>query len=189
MRKEIFGFLVLLLLIGGTYLLARGGKEPKERYNANTTGVIQVTGLVEKPYNMTYSDLRKLPSKNVSAPLYCVDNPRTPRKNGTWRGIPLRILLKKAGVKDNAYKIALYADDGYTTDLLVGWITDDTIVAYEFNGKPIKPRLVVPGMWGYKWIKGIEIIRLVDYDFKGTWERVGYPDYAYTDTEGPEGAK
>ncbi|WP_157723229.1 hypothetical protein [Thermococcus barossii] len=54
MKKEIFAVLVLLLLIGGTYLLAgkeRGG--PVDDYTVQTGGVIQVTGLIERSYNIT----------------------------------------------------------------------------------------------------------------------------------------
>jgi len=52
MRKEIFGVLVLPLLIGGIYLLTgKGGGEPKgEDYSSQVEGVIQVTGLVERPH-------------------------------------------------------------------------------------------------------------------------------------------
>lgn len=100
----------------------------------------------------------------------------------------MRILLERAGIKNSAYKIALYAKDGHTTDLLLQWVFNDDsiIVAYKFNGKPIAPRLVVPGMWGYKWIKYLTKIELISYDFKGTWESAGYPDDAYiTDGSSP----
>uniref|UniRef100_UPI00262072D1 hypothetical protein n=1 Tax=Thermococcus sp. TaxID=35749 RepID=UPI00262072D1 len=80
MRKSIFAFLVIITLIGGTYLLGRdnGGTAtvdaPKE------LGVIQITGLVERPYNITYGELRKLPSREVESPLYCVSQPDQVRK-------------------------------------------------------------------------------------------------------------
>ena len=201
MKKLAFALALLLILAAGTYWSGGGsgnsgnavgkGPNPLENEKPGSGTIIKVTGLVERPYNLTYDKLTALPSRNVTAVLYCVDAPRTPRKNGTWTGVPLKILLERAGVKNGAYKIALYANDGYTTDLFVQWVLDNNnvIVAYKFNGEPITPRLVVPGMWGYKWIKGLKEIRLVDYDFKGTWERVGYPDYAYTDTEGPKGAR
>ncbi len=79
-----------------------------------------------------------------------------------------------------AFKVALYASDGYTTDFYFDTVMreEDIIVAYEFNGKPITPRVVAPNRWGYKWIKGLTRIELVSYDFKGTWESSGYPDDA-----------
>ncbi|MDN5320241.1 MAG: hypothetical protein PWP49_661 [Thermococcaceae archaeon] len=36
-----------------------------------------------------------------------------------------------------------------------------------------------PGMWGYKWIKYLIKIEVVDYNFLGTYESEGYPDDAY----------
>ena len=57
---------------------------------------------------------------------------------------------------------------------------EDVILAYEKDGKPLreKLRLVVPGNWGYKWIKWLTQIELVDYDFKGVYESRGFPDNA-----------
>ncbi|ASJ09407.1 hypothetical protein A3L11_09260 [Thermococcus siculi] len=85
--------------------------------------------------------------------------------------------------------MALYAIDGYTTDLYLATVMkdEDIIVAYEFNGEPITPRLVVPGRWGYKWIKYITAIEPVGYDFKGTWESAGYPDDAIIPDESTPG--
>lgn len=180
MRKSIFAFFVIIILIGGTYLLGRdnGGTAtvdvPKE------LGVIQITGLVERPYNITYEELRKLPSREVESPLYCVSQPNQVRKNGTWKGVPLKAILELARPRGEAYKVALYASDGFTTDFYLDAVMadEDIIIAYEFNGEPITPRIVAPGRWGYKWIKYLTRIELVSYDFKGTWESAGYPDDA-----------
>ncbi|WP_461864389.1 molybdopterin-dependent oxidoreductase [Thermococcus sp.] len=187
MKKELFALFVLILLILGTYgLKGQGGNSSTQSpVSKQRADFIEITGFVERPYNITYEELEALPSKSVTAELYCVDSPNLPRKSGTWIGVPLRVLLERAGVKEGAYKIAFYAEDGYTTDLYVEDVMNNKsiIVAYELNGKPIKPRLVVPGRWGYKWIKGLTKIRLVNYNFKGTWESAGYPDEAYI--EGP----
>ncbi|MDI3475385.1 MAG: hypothetical protein PWQ79_1396 [Thermococcaceae archaeon] len=180
MRKLLFALLFLALLAGVTYL--RGGNSVPSPPTERET-VIEVTGLVENSYNMTLEELKALPSVNVSAPLYCVDNPKVPRKNGTWKGVPLKTLLEKAKPKSGAFKVAFHASDGYTTDLhlLTAMNDESIIIAYEFNGEPISPRLVVPGRWGYKWIKYLTKIELVSYNFLGTWESAGYPDDAYID--------
>ena len=54
------------------------------------------------------------------------------------------------------------------------------ISAYERDGALLfeKLRLAVPGLWGYKWIKMLVHIELLDYDFRGTYESQGYPDNA-----------
>ncbi|NJE10515.1 molybdopterin-dependent oxidoreductase [Thermococcus sp. MAR1] len=189
MRKEIFGFLVLLLLIAGTYLLAKGEEKQGSDYIPSTAGVIQVTGLVERPYNITYDELSKLPSKEVEAALYCVGEPGKVRKNGTWKGVPLKTVLELAKPTGGTYKVALYASDGFTTDFYLDTVMrdEDIIIAYELNGELITPRIVAPGRWGYKWIKYLTKIELVSYDFKGTWESAGYPDDAYITDQSPGG--
>ena len=180
MKKSIFAVLIIVLLVGGTYLLGQGNENTTGREFPSEAGVIQITGLVERPYNITYDELTALPSRNVTAVLYCVDNANRPRKNGTWTGVPLKLLIERVRPREDAFKVALYASDGYTTDLFTQWAMedDDIIVAYAFNGEPITPRLVVPGRWGYKWIKYLTKIELVNYNFMGTWESAGYPDDA-----------
>jgi len=188
MRKDAFAFLVIILLIGGTYLLAKDDGNRTTVEAPRELGVIQVTGLVEKPYNLTYDELSKLPYREVEAPLYCVGEPGKVRKNGTWKGVPLKTVLELAKPKGGAYKVALYASDGFTTDFYLDTVIrdGDILIAYEFNGEPITPRIVALGRWGYKWIKYPTKIELVSYDFKGTWESAGYPDDAYiTDGSSP----
>ncbi len=100
---------------------------------------------------------------------------------GNWIGVKLRFILEKAGVSPEAIKAAFYAEDGFTTDLnITTAMGEDVILAYEKDGEPLikKPRLVVPGKWGYKWIHSITHIELVNYDFKGNYESRGFPDNA-----------
>lgn len=190
--KLIFSLVLIALLTIGTYWGGSdGGKRSFDKNPVTveektpSASLIEITGLVERPYNVSIEELREMPSRKVRAVLYCVGAPNKPRKNGTWIGVPLKYLLQQAGVKENAVKVALYASDGYTTDLKLEDIINDEniIVAYEYNGESISPRLIVPGRWGYKWIKRIIKIELVDYDFKGTWESAGYPDDAYIENE------
>lgn len=183
--KLIFSIFLIALLALGTY--GTGGGSTGNTANSTTAKktlgepVIEITGLVERPYNITLSELRNMTPKVVYADLYCVSSPNLPRKGGKWVGVPLKTLLERAGIRENAVKVALYADDTYTTDLRIKDVlsNEDIIVAYEYNGKPIRPRLVVPGRWGYKWIKGLVRVEVVDHDFLGTWEKAGYPDDAY----------
>ena len=44
------------------------------------------------------------------------------------------------------------------------------------HGFPV--RLVVPGKYGYKWVKWINHIEVIDYDHKGFWESRGWDDDA-----------
>ncbi len=143
--------------------------------------VIEITGLVERPMNITLSQLKEMPQTAVFSELYCVAYPGKARKQGLWKGVKLSYILEQAGIRDGAIKVAFYAKGGFTTDLTLeeALTNDELIIAYEFNNKPIEPRLVAPDMWGYKWIKYSIKIEVVDYNFLGTYESEGYPDDAY----------
>jgi len=149
-------------------------------------GLLIVDGLVQHSLNLTLEDLIAMPRTTVNAALYCVDSSNFPLVEGNWTGVRLGSILEEAKVTPNATKVAFYAEDGFSTDLTVEAANHkDIIIAYERNGQklPEKLRLVVPGEWGYKWIRNLNHIELVEYDFKGFWEGRGYPDKAEIPTK------
>jgi DMSO/TMAO reductase YedYZ molybdopterin-dependent catalytic subunit len=143
-----------------------------------------VDGFVQRPLNLTLNELVAMPRSTVYAELYClpaVGSSGVLVDHGNWTGVRLELLLEKAGVSPQAVKVAFYAEDGFTTDLTVTTaMREDIVLAYEKDGKPLpeKLRLAVPNMWGYKWIKWLIHIEVVDYDFKGRYESRGFPDNA-----------
>jgi len=140
---------------------------------------LEISGLVEHPLNLTLSEIRSMPLTTVEATIYCVDFPGRIVETGSWTGVQLGLLLEKAGVSPSAMKIALYASDGYATDLSLEAATQpDVIIAYEKDNVPLGEtlRLVVPERWGYKWISQLTKIEIVDFDFRGRWESQGYSD-------------
>jgi len=149
--------------------------------------MLVIDGLVDRPLNLSVSNLLLMPSTSVNAPLYCVGG-GTGRsvENRTWEGVRLKLILEKAGIRPDSIKVAFYAPDGFSTDLTIQDVQrDDVIIAYKKDGEFLKDRngnpdfrLVVPGKWGYKWIRGLNHIELVDYDFKGFYEGRGYSDEA-----------
>jgi hypothetical protein len=149
---------------------------------ANSEWTLVVDGLVQSPLALTFDDLVAMPTTTVYADLYCVGLPTEPIAQGDWTGVRLGFMLEEAGVLPEAWKVAFYAaHDGFTTDLpLTTAMRDDIILAYERDGEPLaEKQLVVPCMWGYKWIREPTHIELVDYDFLGKYETIGYPDEAY----------
>lgn len=119
-------------------------------------------------------------STSLYSPLYCVSGFKV--TSGNWTGVKLKNVLEKAGVKEEATKVAFRAEDGFTTDLKAETALKDEniLIGYKKDNNPLPQdiRLIVPGRWGYKWIKYLEHIELVDYDFKGTYESKGYSDNA-----------
>ena len=140
---------------------------------------LQISGLVDHPMNLTLSEIAEMPATTVNATIYCVGSSTQIVDEGNWTGVKLGFLLEEAGFSSSAIKVAFYASDGYSTDLSLEAATQpNVIVAYEKDDIRISGtlRLVTPGRWGYKWISQLTRIEAVNYDFKGTWESVGYPD-------------
>lgn len=148
-----------------------------------------VEGLVQRPLNLSLGEIMAMPRSTVNAELYCLPSAHAQTgvlvDSGNWTGVRLGLILEKAGVSPEAVKVAFYADDGFTTDLTITKaMCKDIILAYEKDDEPLPEtlRLAAPGMWGYKWIKWLTRIEVVDYDFKGAYEGMGFPD----DAEIPE---
>ena len=141
---------------------------------------LTLTGFVENPLNLTWTEFIALPKTTVVAQLVCVDYPNNPMEEGNWTGVQLRTLLVEARLAQNAVKVGFLASDGYSTDLtLEAAMQENIILAYENNGLYINDlRLVVPDRWGYKWISQLIRIEVFDYDFLGFWESKGHSDIA-----------
>jgi sulfite dehydrogenase (cytochrome) subunit A len=106
-----------------------------------------------------------------------------------WKGVRLKDLLDKAGLKKEAVEIVLNgADKGVsdkTPDFVKSipvWkaIEDTTLVAYEMNGQPLPhwngfpARIVVPGWTGTYWMKHVTSIAAVSKPFEGFWMKSAY---------------
>jgi hypothetical protein len=143
---------------------------------------LKVEGQVNHPLTFTYANFTAQPNATVVARLQCVDGP-----SGTaaWTGIPLNSILAMAGVKAGAIDVVFYGGDGYTSSL--AWPTEnksDVLLAFAMNGEPLPPaqgfpvRVAAPNELGYKWVKWVYRIDVVDYDYKGYWESRGWSDNA-----------
>jgi DMSO/TMAO reductase YedYZ molybdopterin-dependent catalytic subunit len=139
---------------------------------------LEVAGLVDTPLVLTYEDIMSMSSVTQVTYLYCM-----PGYEGTgeWTGVPLKYVLEKAGYADATVSVIFHAADEYTSSIpLETALLDDTLLAYEMNGVVLPEehgyplRLVVPGKVGYKWVKWIVKIELVDYEYEGYWESMGY---------------
>ena len=175
-------FLLVTATIIGLLLVASFSWSLKPTAHAetnNTDWQLSVTGLVETPLNLTLADLEAMPQTTEYATMCCVDDPGVAISEGNWTGVQLWTLLETAGVSPNATKVAFFASDGFSTDLPIATAQQGNIIlAYALNGNPLPDVLclVVPGEWGYKWIDLVTNIQLVNYNYLGTEESLGYPD-------------
>ncbi|MFX1365416.1 MAG: molybdopterin-dependent oxidoreductase [Promethearchaeota archaeon] len=168
-----------LITPNDNFFVISKGETPQINENA---WILVIDGQVNNTLTFTYSNFTSQPSKKVLGTLQCVEGP-----SGTaiWKGIPLKSLLDMAQINKDALDVIFYAADDYTSSLTVEEATEENVLlAYEMNGEPLPPehgfpvRVVAPNQLGYKWVKWVVRIEIVNYDYKGYWESRGWSDNA-----------
>ena len=109
--------------------------------------------------------------------------------NAVWRGIRLKDVLEKAGLKRTALEIVFDGADrpplektpDFVKSLPVDVALDEnTLIAFEMNGRPLPPwngfpaRLVVPGWTGTYWVKQLVSITAVSSPETNFWMKTAY---------------
>jgi DMSO/TMAO reductase YedYZ molybdopterin-dependent catalytic subunit len=158
---------------------------------------VQVSGLVENPFTLTYQELRDLPNVAVDADMHCVTGWTT--LDNTWEGVSFRTILEMAKPQPDAKWVIAHGANGYTSDLsLEAMDDDDVLLAWRNHGEDLTPdhgwplRLVVPKRYAWKsakWLTGLEFTAKNE---RGFWEVRGYHVHAepfaeerYSYQEGP----
>jgi DMSO/TMAO reductase YedYZ molybdopterin-dependent catalytic subunit len=136
-------------------------------------------GAVENPYEMTFDELRALPSTEWRGDIHCVT--RWSKKNTLWRGVPFKTLAERAQPKAEAKFVLQHAENDYTTNLPLEAMLDESVmVVYEYEGAALEPihggpvRTFVPKLYFWKsakWVRGFEFL---ERDQPGFWETRGY---------------
>jgi DMSO/TMAO reductase YedYZ molybdopterin-dependent catalytic subunit len=148
---------------------------------------LRVEGLVEKPYTLTLKELEEMKDKIEFVTLECIGNPigGDAISNALWDGVTLRKIIEKAVPRKGLVKTAFFAEDGYSDSIPYSLsLSEDVFLAYKMNGEPLPRkqgyplRAIVPGIYGMKHVKWLSKIELVNYNFKGYWEKKGWSDEA-----------
>lgn len=171
---------------------------PNDRFYVVTKNIIdprvnpelwrfEIGGMVERPRSLRYQELTALPPVNQETTLMCISNQVGGglMSNAVWKGVPLRMLIENAGLKNGVTKVVLRAVDGYDDTISLAKAMDPTtLVVYEMNGAalPFKHgypvRMIVPGLFGEKSVKWITRVELIAQDVKGFYEKQGWgPDF------------
>ena len=148
-----------------------------------------IEGLVENPLNLTYTELRGFPLISELTTLECVGSGQGGiNVTYNWTGVPLFFLLNMAKVTSGGYReIVFIATDDFSSSVPLEVAMEPiSILALDANGTDLEHitgfgsgyRVVFPCRWGYKWVERIKQIVVVDYDYKGTWESMGFSDEA-----------
>lgn len=137
-----------------------------------TTWELRITGMVENPVTISYSELLSLPLEEHITTIACVSNVVGGDLigNATWLGYPIRDLLARAKPTAGADMVLSSGPDGFTAGTPITALTDPdrhAILAVAMNGEPLPTehgfpaRMIVPGLYGYvsatKWITTMEV--------------------------------
>ena len=141
---------------------------------------LAVQGLVDRPATYSFADVGGMPPTRLTRDFQCVTGWRV--DDVKWVGVKLSVLLDAAGVQPGARAVTFGSFDGvYTESLTLEQARrDDVLVVYEMQGEPITAahggpvRLLVAPMYGYKSLKWLDRIEVVDRVEPGYWERRGY---------------
>ncbi|WP_431074552.1 molybdopterin-dependent oxidoreductase [Microbacterium phyllosphaerae] len=146
-----------------------------------------IDGMVDQRVEMSFQDILDMGVDEYAVTLTCVSNEVGGGLvgNAVWLGVPLRDVLKKAGVKSGADMVLSKSVDGYTASTPLSALTDDNldaILAVGMNGEPLPlehgfpVRMVVPGLYGYvsatKWLTELKVTTF-DKD-EAYWTPRGY---------------
>jgi DMSO/TMAO reductase YedYZ molybdopterin-dependent catalytic subunit len=159
---------------------------------------------VGKALKLTYDDLKRFPSKTVTATLECAGNGRSfldPKKKGVqwgigaagnarWTGVTVAEVLRRAEIKSGAVDIVFVgADRGKKDDdefqfmrsvPLEKAMDQDVLLAYEMNGQPLPVnhgfplRAIVPSWFGVASVKWLERIIVSDKRFLTAFQSIDY---------------
>ncbi|HEY6809262.1 MAG TPA: sulfite oxidase-like oxidoreductase [Gemmatimonadales bacterium] len=144
-----------------------------------TAWTFEVSGLVDRPFTLSYDELLGLPRRTVRCDMHCVTT--WSRLDNTFEGVSVQDLLARAGVRAAAQFCLVYAEQGFTTNLpLADLDRPENLIALKWSGEWLTPehgwpaRLLVPHLYLWKsakWVRGLEL--LAD-DIPGFWEQNGY---------------
>ena len=172
--------------------------------NANTWTLTVGGESVERTLSFTLPQLRKeFPQVEITAVCLCSGNrrglfePHVPgvewgvgaMGNAVWRGVRLKDLLAKAGLKASAIEIVFDGADRPPVDKTPDFVEsipveialdEDTLIALDMNGVPLPhwngfpARLVVPGSTGTYWVKQVVSIKAVSSPESNFWMKTAY---------------
>ena len=155
------------------------------------------------PFELTLDELKRMDTVELTAVCQCSGNRRglfTPHVagvqwgagamgNARWKGVRLKDVLAKAGVRKETVEVVVDGADGPVLDKTPDFVKslpiwkaldENVLIAFEMNGQPLPrwngfpARLIVPGWTGTYWMKHLVSIELVDKPFEGFWMKAAY---------------
>jgi DMSO/TMAO reductase YedYZ molybdopterin-dependent catalytic subunit len=183
---------------------------------------LNIRGHVQQPIALTLDELvREFKPFEIAAVNQCSGNSRgffSPRVaggqwangamgNAVWKGVRLKDVLDRAGLKAGALQVRLSGLDtgvlaqtpNFMKALAIDHARDgEVMIAYAMNGEPLPLlngfplRLVVPGWYATYWVKMLDNIEVLDKPDDNFWTTKAYliPDTPFANVQpGQQGVK
>jgi len=162
---------------------------------------LKISGLVDRPVSLSLDELRKMHPTQLDFGFECSGNRRPTQGlsgNGRWTGVPLHLVLQRAGVKTQAREFVFFGADHGPEDVdFRGQVTKvdqqfgrslprekalspEILLAYDLNGEPLTRhqgsplRLLVPGWYGVAHVKWLASIYLQEDPYLGKYQARWY---------------
>ncbi|MSO19679.1 MAG: twin-arginine translocation signal domain-containing protein [Acidobacteria bacterium] len=151
-----------------------------------------IHGMVNRPVMLTLDEIKLLPSVTRVNFIECGGNGNLDRTKAAktvqethgrsscteWTGVPLSVLLKEVGVKqEGTWAIAVSEDTAnHAISIPMAKCMEDVLVAYGQNGEPLRLeqgyplRLVVPGWTGRIHVKWLNHLKITNQPYMTTQE-------------------
>ncbi len=156
-----------------------------------STWRLQIGGLVQNPYSLTFDQLRSLPQIEQYHTLECISNEVGGNliSNALFVGASIADILQHAGIKTGASDMIFTASDGYSDFWHLSQALDPrSLIVYQIDGQPLPQshgypaRLLVPGLYGMKNCKWVTSLEVGSGSYTGYWEQQGWNAEAVVNT-------
>jgi DMSO/TMAO reductase YedYZ molybdopterin-dependent catalytic subunit len=163
---------------------------------------LRLTGLVNKPAELSLADLRGMSSTDIVNGYECSGNSARSQQglssNGRFTGVRLRDVLRRVGVNDKAREVVFFGADKGNEDVvfrqqtlkvqqqfarsitLENAMKPEPLLAYALNGQPLGRdhgfpiRVIMPGWYGVANVKWLSEIHLQENRFLGNYQARWY---------------
>lgn len=171
---------------------------------------LRITGLVDKPMELTLADLKRRRKVEIDAGFECGGNNKNLFQgligNARWGGVSVRDLLRDAGIQKAGIEVVFYGTDMGKEKIRDAEVEQnfgrsleasdamrpEVMLAYEMNGEPLPlyhgspVRLLVPGWYGVANVKWLSQINVQDRRFMGRFMARDYVTLAKRNIGGVE---
>lgn len=144
---------------------------------------LSIDGLIQRPYSLTFSDLLSMHRRDELVTQECVSNPVGGPLISTalFSGVPVGDLLARGRLVTGARAVQFRSTDGHEESIPLAVARDPSVLlVYARNGNLLErehgfpARLLIPGIYGYKSVKWVTVLRVTTDPTAGYWESNGW---------------